>query len=86
MTTLALWTGITAVLGFEVVREWDMAGYPDVDVGYISANGFMIEVVGTQQPFQMRKGCPLMCLPLCLIVAMCIWPLRVPMWMPWLRP
>ena len=52
MTTMALWTGITAVLGFEVVREWDIDGYPDVDVGYISANGFMIEVVGTKQAFQ----------------------------------
>ena len=29
-----------------------MDGYPDVDVGYISANGFMIEVVGTKQAFQ----------------------------------
>lgn len=41
-----------SVLGFEVVREWDIDGYPDVDVGYISANGFMIEVVGTKQAFQ----------------------------------
>ena len=40
------------ILGFEVVREWDIDGYPDVDVGYISANGFMIEVVGTKQAFQ----------------------------------
>ena len=46
------------VLGFEVVREWDIAGYPDVDVGYISANGFMIEVVGTKQPFQDEKVAP----------------------------
>ncbi len=46
------------VLGFEVVREWDIAGYPDVDVGYISANGFMIEVVGTKEPFQDEKVAP----------------------------
>ena len=38
---------VQRVLGFEVVREWDIDGYPDVDVGYIAANGFMIEVVGT---------------------------------------
>lgn len=43
------------VLGFEVVREWDIAGYPNVDVGYIAANGFQIEVVGTPQPFQVKK-------------------------------
>ena len=46
------------VLGFEVVREWDIAGYPDVDVGYISANGFVIEVVGTKEPFQDEKVAP----------------------------
>ena len=46
------------VLGFEVVREWDIAGYPDVDVGYISANGFVIEVVGTKEPFQDEKLAP----------------------------
>ena len=47
-----------SVLGFEVVREWDIAGYPDVDVGYISANGFVIEVVGTKEPFQDEKVAP----------------------------
>lgn len=47
-----------AVLGFEVVREWDIDGYPDVDVGYISANGFMIEVVATKEAFQDEKVAP----------------------------
>ena len=28
-----------------------MAGHPDVEVGYIAANGFMIEVVGTPAGF-----------------------------------
>ncbi|MBT4832192.1 MAG: VOC family protein [Porticoccaceae bacterium] len=46
------------VLGFEVVREWDIEGYPDVDVGYIAANGFMIEVVGTKQAFQKESVAP----------------------------
>ena len=44
-----------SILGFEVQREWDVAGHPDVEVGYIAANGFMIEVVGTPQPFQSEK-------------------------------
>jgi methylmalonyl-CoA/ethylmalonyl-CoA epimerase len=42
-----------SVLGFEVVREWDIEGYDDVDVGYIAANGFMIEVVGTATEFHL---------------------------------
>ena len=46
------------ILGFEVVREWDIDGYPDVDVGYIAANGFMIEVVGTKTAFQDEKVAP----------------------------
>lgn len=46
------------ILGFEVVREWDIDGYPDVDVGYIAANGFMIEVVGTKIAFQDEKVAP----------------------------
>jgi methylmalonyl-CoA/ethylmalonyl-CoA epimerase len=47
-----------SVLGFEVVREWDIDGYPEVDVGYIAANGFMIEVVGTPKEFQSEKVAP----------------------------
>ena len=47
-----------SILGFEVVREWDIDGYPDVDVGYIAANGFMIEVVGTAKEFQVEKVAP----------------------------
>jgi|TARA_B110000879_G_scaffold76881_1_gene107030 methylmalonyl-CoA/ethylmalonyl-CoA epimerase len=47
-----------SVLGFEVVREWDIEGYDDVDVGYIAANGFMIEVVGTATEFQAEKVAP----------------------------
>jgi methylmalonyl-CoA/ethylmalonyl-CoA epimerase len=47
-----------SILGFEVVREWDIDGYPDVDVGYIAANGFMIEVVGTASEFQAEKVAP----------------------------
>ena len=47
-----------SVLGFEVVREWDIEGYDDVDVGYIAANGFMIEVVGTATEFQSEKVAP----------------------------
>jgi len=47
-----------SILGFEVVREWDIEGYPDVDVGYIAANGFMIEVVGTAKEFQAEKVAP----------------------------
>lgn len=46
------------VLGFEVVREWDVDGYPEVDVGYIAANGFMIEVVGTDTAFQAEQVAP----------------------------
>ena len=46
------------VLGFEVVREWDIAGYEDVEVGYIAANGFMIEVVATSEEFQSEKVAP----------------------------
>lgn len=44
-----------SVFGFEVVREWDVPGHPDVDVGYIAANGFMIEVVATPEEFQSEK-------------------------------
>jgi methylmalonyl-CoA/ethylmalonyl-CoA epimerase len=47
-----------SVLGFEVVREWDIEGYDDVEVGYIAANGFMIEVVGTASEFQTEKVAP----------------------------
>lgn len=47
-----------SVLGFEVVREWDIDGHPDVDVGYIAANGFKIEVVGTKEAFQAEKSPP----------------------------
>lgn len=47
-----------SVLGFEVVREWDIEGYDDVDVGYIAANGFMIEVVGTATEFQSETVAP----------------------------
>ena len=46
------------ILGFEVVREWDIEGYAEVDVGYIAANGFMIEVVGTASEFQVEKVAP----------------------------
>lgn len=46
------------ILGFEVVREWDIEGYSEVDVGYISANGFMIEVVGTPEAFQDEEVAP----------------------------
>ena len=64
----------SSILALRCQREWDVAGHPDVEVGYIAANGFMIEVVGTPQPFQSEKSFPLMCLPLCLTEAMCIWP------------
>tara|TARA_B110000902_G_scaffold237398_1_gene284402 strand:+ start:596 stop:1171 length:576 start_codon:yes stop_codon:yes gene_type:complete len=47
-----------SILGFDVVREWDIEGYDDVDVGYIAANGFMIEVVGTATEFQSEKIAP----------------------------
>ncbi|MDB4426695.1 VOC family protein [Porticoccaceae bacterium] len=46
------------ILGFEVVREWDIEGYAEVDVGYIAANGFMIEVVGTPEAFQAEEVAP----------------------------
>lgn len=47
-----------SILGFEIVREWAIDGYPDVEVGYISANGFMIEIVGTKESFQDEKVAP----------------------------
>ena len=49
---VALWTGITAVLGFEVVREWDIDGLPGCGCGLYLRQWFMIEVVGTKQAFQ----------------------------------
>ena len=45
-----------SILGFEVQREWDVAGHPDVEVGYIAANGFMIEVVGTPAAFSIGES------------------------------
>lgn len=45
-------------LGFTVTHEWTVPEFPGVELAYIELNGFVIEVVGTPEPYQERKTPP----------------------------
>lgn len=41
-------------LGFTVIHEWTVPELQGIELAYIELNGFIIEVVGTPEPFQKR--------------------------------
>ncbi|MEM1046957.1 MAG: VOC family protein [Pseudomonadota bacterium] len=45
-------------LGFQVTDEWTVPEFPVVELAYVELNGFVIEVVGSPEPYQARQTPP----------------------------